>query len=89
MSTRITLILILVLTCGIVSADLYISGFNTAEFIHRTAQDSLKNYFENELGVTVDYNRLSFGITFNASFPSYDDNQPLAELSSRDRKSVV
>ena len=84
MSTRITLILILVLTCGIVSADLYISGFNTAEFIHRTAQDSLKNYFENELGVTVDYNRLSFGITFNASFPSYDDNQPLAELSSRD-----
>lgn len=84
MTRRIALILVLILTCGIVSADLYISGFNQAEFIHRTAKDSLKNYFENELGVVVDYNKLTFGIAFNAYFPKYDENQPLAELRSRD-----
>lgn len=81
---KIILLLIIVSTFGILSAELYISGFNQAEFVHRTAQDSLKNYFENELGVIADYNKLSFGITFNAYLPKYNDDNPLADLRSRD-----
>lgn len=84
MIKKIILLLIIVSTFGILSADIYISGFNQAEFIHRAAEDSLKNYFENELGVIVDYNNLSFGITFNAYLPKYYEDAPLDELRSRD-----
>ena len=78
------LLILLLTTVGIVSADIYISGFNQAEFIHRTAEDSLKNYFENELGLVVDYNKLSFGITFNAYLPKFNDDAPLQDLRARD-----
>jgi len=84
MIKKIIMLIILVSSLTILTADLYISGFNQAEFIHRTAEDSLKNYFENELGLVVDYNNLSFGITFNAYLPKYDDDAPLDELRSSD-----
>lgn len=84
MIKKVIVLLILAASFTFISADIYISGFNQAEFIHRSAKDSLKNYFEDELGVVVDYNRLSFGITFNAYLPKYDDESPLQELRSRD-----
>ncbi len=84
MIKKLTLLFFMIISIGIVSADIYISGFNQADFIHRTAEDSLKNYFENELGVIVDYNNLSFGITFNAYLPKYEEDSPLADLRSRD-----
>ncbi len=84
MAKKIIILLILVVSINIISADIYISGFNQAEFIHKTAQDSLKNYFENELGVIVDYNALSFGITFNAYLPKYDDDEAIQDLTASD-----
>lgn len=84
MTKKVFISLIIMAAFSLINADIYISGFNQAEFIHRTAQDSLKNYFENELGVVVDYNKLAFGITFNAYLPKYDDESPLQDLRSRD-----
>ena len=84
MIKKLSLLFIIIISVVISYADIYISGFNQAEFIHRTAQDSLKNYFENELGVIVDYNKLSFGITFNAYLPKFNDEGPLQDLRTRD-----
>jgi len=84
MAKKLIILIFLITTVGIISADIYISGFNQAEFIHRTAKDSLKNYFENELGLVVDYNKLSFGITFNAYLPKFNDDAPLQDLRSSD-----
>ena len=81
---KIIFVLLLITAFGLSGQDLYISGSNTAEYIYKSADDSLKNYFEDELNLTLDYNKISLGLTFNAYLPKYDENAPIENLNSDD-----
>ncbi len=81
---KIIFVLLLITAFGLSAQDLYISGSNTAEYIYKSADDSLKNYFEDELNLTLDYNKISLGLTFNAYLPKYDENAPIENLNSDD-----
>ncbi|OQY38254.1 MAG: hypothetical protein B6226_03920 [Candidatus Cloacimonetes bacterium 4572_65] len=84
MKNSLLILILLTLTFAVTAQDLYISGSNQAEYIYKSAEDSLKNYFEDELNLTVDYKNLTFGITFNGYLPKYDENAPIQNLSSED-----
>jgi len=62
--------------------SLNINGENNAKFVHRTAKDSLNNYFENELKFRIDRGIFSFGMSFLADLPKYEDTAPQKELRS-------
>jgi hypothetical protein len=62
-------------------ADLSITGLNTATFVHRTAADSLNNYFANQLNLRVNRGVFTFGMSFVAGLPRFDDTEPIHELS--------
>ena len=74
------LLLLLLISATLLPQNINISGENTATFIHRTAKDSLNNYFENELRFRVDRGVFSFGMSFIADLPKYDDTDPMKEL---------
>ncbi|MCL1826731.1 MAG: DUF6029 family protein, partial [Candidatus Cloacimonetes bacterium] len=75
------LILLIVFYCLCLQAqNINISGENKATFLHRTAKDSLHNYFENELKFRVDRGAFTFGMSFIAELPAYDDTMPEKEL---------
>ncbi|MCK9328889.1 MAG: DUF6029 family protein [Candidatus Cloacimonetes bacterium] len=65
----------------LLSQNVSINGENNAKFIHRTVTDSLKNYFENELKLRLDYKYFAFGMTFKAELPKYDQYQAIGELN--------
>jgi len=58
-----------------------ISGDNQIKYIYRAAEDSLKNYFTDELKFTLNYNQLTFRMGFKAYLPKYDQYQAIDELS--------
>jgi len=57
-----------------------ISGDNQAKYIYRVAEDSLKNYFNDELNLNVNYNNLTFGMSFKANLPKYNQYEAIDEL---------
>jgi hypothetical protein len=61
-----------------------ISGENNAVYIFRTAQDSLNHHFENEISFRVDHRNFTFGMTFLAELPAYDDTRAIQELGPND-----
>jgi len=57
------------------------SGDNQIKYIYRAAEDSLKNYFTDELKFNLNYNNLTFGMAFKAYLPKYDQYQAIDELN--------
>jgi hypothetical protein len=62
-------------------SNISIAGENSASYIYRTAKDSLNSYFENELNFRVDNKNFTFGMTFLAQLPRYDQFNATEELS--------
>ncbi|HCX59640.1 MAG TPA: hypothetical protein DG355_03155, partial [Candidatus Cloacimonas sp.] len=54
---------------------LQINGINEAEFVYRTAADSLNTYFSNEFGFNLAYREFNFGMKFIADLPKYSNEQ--------------
>ncbi|MCB5279262.1 MAG: DUF6029 family protein [Candidatus Cloacimonetes bacterium] len=54
---------------------LQINGLNEAEFVYRTAADSLNAYFSNEFGFNLAYQDFSFGMKFISDLPKYSNEQ--------------
>ena len=81
---RITLLILVffLLTVSAIYAqqNFTFSGENTAIYTHRVAKDSLANHFENEFRVRLDQRWFSFGMTFRAELPKYDQFKPIDEL---------
>lgn len=54
---------------------LQINGINEAEFVYRTAADSLNTYFSNEFGFNLAYREFNFGMKFISDLPKYSNEQ--------------
>ena len=80
------LLLFMVVSLSLAAQNINITGENTATYIYRTAKDSLNNYLENELKFRVDRGVFSFGMSFLAELPKYDDTAPVSELHSDNLK---
>jgi len=81
-SRCIALFCIMVAACSLVAqANISISGENNATYIYRTAKDSLNHYFEDELTFRVDQGLFTFGMTFLAELPKYNQFQAIEELN--------
>ncbi|MBM4404346.1 MAG: hypothetical protein FJ042_08240 [Candidatus Cloacimonetes bacterium] len=61
---------------------LQVSGLNEAQFIYRTALDSLNAYFRDAFAFRLAYRNFQFGMKFVAELPKYSTNQSeqMAEL---------
>lgn len=57
---------------------LSINGLNEAEFIYRTAEDSLNAYFQDSFSFNLAYRNFGFGMKYIAKLPQYSTEQ--AEL---------
>lgn len=64
--------------------NLQISGINEAQYVYKSAPDSLSNYFSNELYVYVDYDRLRMGMKFTGNYPAYSSQHTIKDLQPRD-----
>ncbi|MBW6515176.1 MAG: hypothetical protein K0B81_00995 [Candidatus Cloacimonetes bacterium] len=76
--------LILFFSVGICYAQFQISGLNEAQYIYKSAQDSLSSYFYNETLVRLNYQNIEAGISFIAELPKYDQFQPIQDLRPSD-----
>ena len=65
-------------------SNIIISGENNATYIHRTEKNVLNNYFENEFIMRLDQRIFSFGMTFKAELPRYDNVEPISYLRPSD-----
>lgn len=62
-----------------------LSGYNDAEYIYKDVEgDTLKHFFTDELTLTLQYEKLRFGLKFVGDYPDYDKYNPAAELSSKE-----
>jgi hypothetical protein len=70
------LLLTLVLCIGLYGQNtLSINGLNEAQFIYRTAEDSLNAYFRDSFAFNLDYRNFSFGMKYIAELPKYSTQQ--------------
>lgn len=74
---RVVLFLLLLLAVAAVNAQttLSLNGLNEAQFIYRTAEDSLNAYFRDAFGFNLGYRNFSFGMKFIAELPKYSSSQ--------------
>jgi len=75
--------MLLLISVGLMAQNtLQVSGLNEAQFIYRTAEDSLNAYFRDAFSFRLAYNNFNFGMKFVAELPKYSNNQSelLAEL---------
>jgi len=78
----IALLCIAFAVCSVMAqANISISGENSATYIYRTAKDSLNHYFEDELSFRIDQGIFTFGMTFLAELPKYNQFQAIEELN--------
>jgi len=78
----IALFFLFVAVCTVMAqTNATISGENSATYIYRTAKDSLNHYFEDELSFRVDQGIFTFGMTFIAELPKYNQFQAIQELN--------
>ena len=76
MKRSLLLCTLLLLSLGICAqTTLQTSGINEAQFIYRTAPDSLNAYFRDSFAFNMSYRNLSFGLKFIAELPKYSVNQ--------------
>ncbi len=76
-------LLLLLISVGLMAQNtLQVSGLNEAQFIYRTAQDSLNAYFRDAFSLRLAYRNVNFGMKFVAELPRYSNSQSelLAEL---------
>lgn len=80
MHKRIILLLLALLLISLLSAQntLSINGLNEAQFVYRTAVDSLNAYFRDSFAINLSYRNFGFGIKYIAELPKYSTQQ--AEL---------
>lgn len=72
------LLLLLILFSGLSlhgQNTLSINGLNEAQFIYRTAEDSLNAYFRDNFGFNLTYRNFSFGMKYVAELPKYSTQQ--------------
>lgn len=83
---RLMILGMILLFSGVLFAqsNLIIHGENQAKFIYKAAEDSLKNYFTDEFGFSVNYNEFTFGMSFLSYLPKYDQYQSIDELNPSD-----
>lgn len=74
------LIALTLLVCTGLAADVAINGVNVAEYIHKVAEDSLSNYFEDQFSFNLMYRDFTFGMKFKAEYPKYDQYSPADDL---------
>ncbi|PKN71844.1 MAG: hypothetical protein CVU50_09720 [Candidatus Cloacimonetes bacterium HGW-Cloacimonetes-3] len=80
MHKRIVLLLFALLLLSLLPAQntLAINGLNEAQFVYRTAEDSLNAYFRNSFAINLSYRNFGFGLKYIAELPKYSTQQ--AEL---------
>jgi hypothetical protein len=74
---RIVLLFLLLAAIAGLGAQntLSLNGINEAQFIYRTAEDSLNAYFRNSFGFNLGYRNFAFGMKFIAELPKYSTSQ--------------
>ncbi|MCB5287155.1 MAG: DUF6029 family protein [Candidatus Cloacimonetes bacterium] len=83
MKARIILLLLIAVCLSLGAQEtLQINGLNEAEFVYRTAEDSLSAYFSDSFGFNLGYRDFSFGLKFISELPKYSNqsSELLAEL---------
>lgn len=80
----VLLLLFLIVSSFVFAQDITISGINEATYVYKSAEDSLKNYFDDKLTVQVDYDKISLGLKYRGYLPKFDDQKPIDELSPND-----
>ncbi|MDD2332659.1 MAG: DUF6029 family protein, partial [Candidatus Cloacimonetes bacterium] len=81
-------LILLIMCMGILGLwaqeNLQINGLNEAQYIHRTASDSLNSYFRDSFSFNLALRNFRFGMKFIAELPKYSNNQDevLDELDS-------
>ena len=78
------MLLILLMTVNLSHAQLTLSGLNEAQYIYRSAPDSLSNYFSNETFLRFNYNNIEVGLSFIADLPKYNQFQAIDDLRPSD-----
>jgi len=76
----LALLIILAISTLSAQANVNISGENSATYTYKTAKDSLHHYFEDELSMRLDQGNFTFGMTFRANLPRYNQFDPIGEL---------
>jgi len=70
------LLLLIALSIGLHAQNtLTINGLNEAQFIYRTAEDSLNAYFRDSFAFSLAYRNFSFGMKYIAELPKYSTQQ--------------
>lgn len=74
---KLSIAIIFALTVGLLMGQnaLQINGINEAQFVYRTAPDSLNTYFSNSFGFNLRYQDFRFGMKFNSELPKYSNEQ--------------
>ena len=75
MKWKLVIILVFMALSLMGQNTLQINGLNEAEFVYRTAADSLNAYFSNEFGFNLAYQDFSFGMKFISDLPKYSNEQ--------------
>ncbi len=77
MKIKLFLLLISLALCLGLSGQntLSINGLNEAQFIYRTAEDSLNAYFRDSFAFSLAYRNFSFGMKYIAELPKYSTQQ--------------
>ena len=89
-SRLVLLLLTALLTLSALSAQntLQVFGSNEAQFIYRTAPDSLNAYFQDVFSFNIAYRNVRFGLKYIAELPRFSNNESeLIEDLSSDRLS--
>jgi hypothetical protein len=73
----------LILAVGM-NAQTNISGINEAQFIYKSASDSLSTYFHNEANLRLNHRNIELGLSLISDFPRYSQFETIQYLSSDD-----
>lgn len=84
MKKIILIALISIVASVLVAQNVTVSGINEAQYIYKSAADSLNQYFQDKFKFLLQYNDFRFGMTYVAEMPKYKKFEPLAELDSSD-----
>jgi hypothetical protein len=75
MKWKLVILLILPMFGLLAQNALQINGYNEAQFVYRTAPDSLNTYFSNSFGFNLRYQDFRFGMVLNSALPKYSNEQ--------------
>ena len=82
---KFAFILILLTGWIFLSAEnFYVNGINEAQYVYKTAADSLHSFFKDKFGFNLYYKNFVFGMKFIAELPKYDNYRSIENLNSAD-----